>query len=294
MDSVKLKQFVALAETLHFGEASRRCHVSPSTLSRCITQLEQELHITLFNRDNRTVTITEAGKQLLTFAKDSLMHWQALKQSFAATRDQLKGALSFYCSVTASYSFLYEVLKDFRRQHPLVEIRLHTGDPAQAIERVTSGQEDISIAARQDLMPKEVQFKRMTFSPLVLIQPAELAETFPSSRKDPSYWHTVPFILSERGVARERIDAWFKKSKISPNIYAQVAGHEAIVSMVSLGFGVGLIPQIVLENSPLANKVKPVAEQPSFRPYEVGLCVLEKRLKNPLVKAFWEQAPTHS
>ena len=282
---------MALANTLHFGRASELCHVSPSTLSRNILQLELELNTSLFNRDNRSVEITEEGKRLLSFANDTLLQWQTLKQNFMASANALKGALSFYCSVTASYSFLYDVLKDFRHMHPLVEIKLHTGDPALAIERVVSGQEDISIAARQDVMPQSVQFKRMTFSPLVLIQPINAAQTLHPNREHPNFWREVPFILSERGVARERLESWFRRQRISPNIYAQVAGHEAIVSMVSLGFGVGLIPKIVLDNSPLANQVTPVPKQPAFKPYEVGLCVLEKKLKSPLVKAFWEQVP---
>lgn len=85
------------------------------------------------------------------------------------------------------------------------------------------------------------------------------------------------------------MDNWFRNQSITPNIYAQVAGHEAIVSMVSLGFGVGLIPQIVLDNSPLKSNVRTLAMHPPLKDYEVGLCVLSRRLKNPLIHAFWEQ-----
>ena len=53
-------------------------------------------------------------------------------------------------------------------------------------------------------------------------------------------------ILQEKGIARQRLDAWFQANGRHPQIYAQVAGNEAIVSMVSLGFGVGVVPEIVL------------------------------------------------
>ena len=46
-------------------------------------------------------------------------------------------------------------------------------------------------------------------------------------------------IVSEHGLARKRIDAWIKKKRIQPNIYAQVAGNEVILSMVGLGCGIG-------------------------------------------------------
>lgn len=287
MDIQKLRMFITLADTLHFHQAAHLCHVSPSTLSRCIQQLEEELSGRLFERDNRTVSITHQGEHFLTFARETLQRWETLQDQMQEHSQQLRGSLSLYCSVTASYSFLYDMLRDFRRQQPLIEITLHTGDPALAIERVLAGHEDIAIAAKLDHMPPEVSFKRITCSPLVLIQP--LSDEWLTNADTDQHWGSIPYILSERGVARARLDQWFSEKHITPNIYAQVAGHEAIVSMVSLGFGVGLVPKIVLDNSPLANKVKAAPVQPQLEPYDVGLCVSNRRLKSPIVKAFWEQ-----
>ena len=68
-----------------------------------------------------------------------------------------------------------------------------------------------------------------------------------------------------------------------------VKGNEAIVSMVSLGFGVGVLPKIVVDNSPLAERVEPFMIQPDLGPYSMGICVMEKRLKSPILNAFWAQ-----
>ena len=73
------------------------------------------------------------------------------------------------------------------------------------------------------------------------------------------------------------MDEWFEERSLAPTIYAQVAGNEAIVSMVSLGFGVGVVPRIVLDNSPLANKVQVLDVQPELEPYEVGPCLPWRR-----------------
>lgn len=94
-------------------------------------------------------------------------------------------------------------------------------------------------------------------------------------------------ILPERGVGRSRVNAWFRALGVAPNVYAQVAGNEAIVSMVSLGFGIGVVPRIVLDNSPLAATVRVLDVQPDLAPYEVGLFALERRLSSPLIRAFW-------
>jgi len=93
--------------------------------------------------------------------------------------------------------------------------------------------------------------------------------------------------LSERGVSRTRVDEGLRHRDIAPRIYAQVTGNEAIVSMVSLGFGIGVVPKIVLDNSPLKDRIRVLDVKPELEPYDIGLFTLKKNLKNPLVDAFW-------
>ena len=73
-----------------------------------------------------------------------------------------------------------------------------------------------------------------------------------------------------------------------PNIYAQVSGNESIPAMVGPGFGVGIVPELVLEKKILAGDIQVLDVQPAIEPYSAGICVQKRRLKNPLVKAFWE------
>ena len=283
MDITKLRLFCALASSLHFGRAAASCHVSPSTLSRNIKQLEDNLGVVLFTRDNRSVTLTHEGEQFLGFAREVIQQWETYQESLLTQAEQLRGQLSIYCSVTASYSFLYEILTAFRVKHPGIAIKLHTGDPAQSIDRILSGQEDIAIAAKPDKLPAGISFKPINSSPLIFIT-ANQAEDWQGQA-----WADIPVIIPEEGLARERLDTWFKSQNIKPNIYAEVKGNEAIVSMVSLGFGVGVVPQIVVDNSPLAQRVTRFNPQPNLGPYDTGICVMEKRLKSPIVEAFWSQ-----
>ncbi|MEH6825114.1 MAG: HTH-type transcriptional activator IlvY [Motiliproteus sp.] len=288
MDNRSLHQFLTLAETLHFGRASELAHVSPSTLSRAIKQLEQKVGADLFQRDNRHVSLTREGVLFLDYAREALAQWELLQNQLSSNRDALQGEISIYCSVTASYSFLYDLLSAFRRDHPKIEIKLHTGDPESAIGRVQSGAEELTIAARPDTLPGGLAFKHIATSALVFIAPVSANGVeplaIPASNQD---WTDTPMILSESGLARKRVNHWFKQKRIKPKIYAQVAGHEAIVSMVCLGFGVGVVPRIVLDNSPLAQQVRILAVKPELEAYQVGLFALEKTLKNPLIHAFW-------
>ncbi|WP_428035191.1 HTH-type transcriptional activator IlvY [Amphritea sp.] len=288
MDTRSLKFFISLCDTLHFGRASEACHISPSALTRSIKQLEDTLGVQLFDRDNRTVSLTREGKRFQEYAREALIEWDVIRNALLQGAQELQGEISVYCSVTASYSFLYEILSNFRRQYPKIEIKLHTGDPESAIQRVLSGTDDITIAARPDSFNASLAFKHIATSPLVFIAPQQDIQLDSILSGTPD-WSAVPMILSEEGVSRKRIDQWFKARQSKPLIYAQVAGNEAIVSMVSLGFGVGVVPRIVLDNSPLAERVRILDIEPELKAYDVGLFALKKKLQSPLIDAFWSQ-----
>lgn len=280
MDNRSLRIFLHLCDTLHFGRTSQAMHLSPSSLTRQIQQLEASMGASLFERDNRSVKLTKEGKLFQGYAKESLGLWQGFKQSLMEETKELQGDISIYCSVTASYSFLYSILSQFRITHPKIGITLHTGDPENAILHILNNEDDIAIAACPDKLPNKLDFKRISTSQLIMIAP--LSET----QKDA--WKRTPLILSEKGLVRKRVDMWFQGKNIKPTIYAQVSGNEAIVSMVSLGFGIGVVPKIVLDNSPLSKKVKTLAHAPLLEPIDVGLCVQKKRLQNPIIRALWD------
>ncbi|MCO6060190.1 HTH-type transcriptional activator IlvY [Pseudomonas sp. MOB-449] len=291
MDSHSLKLFLSLADNLHFGKTSREQHVSPSALSRSIKQLEDELGAPLFVRDSRSVQLTREGQQFRGYASEVMSGWHAIRQRLMQDQLDLHGELSLYCSVTASYSFLYDILSSFRQDYPRIEMKLHTGDPAKAVERVQQGQEDLAIGARPDNLPAGVDFQSITRSELRFIGPQSPQLLTEEQLKQPTAqsWKDVPLILSEEGLARTRTDRWLKSHGIKPRIYAQVSGNEAIVSMVSLGFGIGVVPQIVLDNSPLTARIRIYDIQPPLAAYDIGLFALEKRLKDPLIAAFWNR-----
>lgn len=228
--------------------------------------------------------LTEEGIKFRGYAREALNQWESISLHLLTEAKELKGEISVYCSVTASYSFLYDILSQFRSKYPGIEIKLHTGDPEPAIEHILQGQEDISVAARPDKLPAGLTFHSIGLSPLVFICPSDGLQRRPETAEE---WTETPMILPEKGLSRERVNNWFSTKNIKPRIYAQVAGNEAIVSMVSLGFGIGVVPKIVLDNSPLVNKAEVMDVTPWLPAYDVGLCVLDKKLQNPLIHAFW-------
>jgi LysR family positive regulator for ilvC len=287
MEYKDLEVFIQLAEHQHLGVVSQLVHCSPSTLSRRLKRMEESIGCNLFNRQGTRLHLTDEGDQFRQHAEQVLGLWHQLKISMQRQASELQGQLSIYCSVTASYSFLPELLSRFRSQYPLVDIRLKTGDAAESISHVQSGDVDMVIAARPDQLAANLTFKTITPASLLFIAPVS-NQAIPELLEEDIRWDKVPLVLSQTGLARTRVDRWFKQRRLKQNIYGQVSGNEAIVSMVSLGCGVGVVPDLVLKNSPLMSKVRILEVQPELESFAVGLCAQSKRLHEPLISALWQ------
>jgi len=288
MDQKSLKMFAHLSQTLHFGKTAQAFHMSPSTLSRAIQRIEQSVGNELLLRDNRSVVLTEAGIKFQQYALRQIEQWQTFRQSLNKSQQFLTGKLSIYCSVTAAYSHLPPLLERFRQQHPHVEIMLTTGDASDALEQVQNKAVDFAIAANPESLPRSVYFQHLATIPLAVIAPTINCKVQQQLQADVLSWADIPIILPEHGPARKRFDFWYrKKQQGKANIYATVSGHEALVSMVALGCGVGIVPQVVVENSPVRDKVKYLHNVGEIAPFDLGICCLNQNKQQALMQAFF-------
>ncbi|MFC4655327.1 MULTISPECIES: HTH-type transcriptional activator IlvY [Rheinheimera] len=290
MDIRTAQLFLHLASSLNFARTSEQMYVSPSTLSRTIQRLEQELNVELFIRDNRSVRLTAAGIRLQGFVKSYLEQWHQLQLDLNQNSANLTGEIRLFCTVTASFSHLPAILDKFRLVCPLAEIKLITGDAGQALDKVKQDEADIALAVYPEHLPMNMAFRSIAKVQLQLIAPVIPCKANDLLSQNPVPWDQVPLILPEHGPLRDRFEHWRKPRGIEPKIVAKVEGHEAMVSMVALGTGVALAPSIVALQSPAKDRVRFISQQNEFEPFDLGLCVLSKRLHEPLLRAFWQVA----
>lgn len=283
-----LKIFKHLSGTLHFGRSSRACHVTPSALTRIIQRLEDDLGEQLFLRDNRTVRLTIAGETFRSYADDVLQRYEKLKGDLSRER-VLRGEISLYCSVTAAYSILPDIFQKFRSVYPEVNINLQTGDAALALTKLQNREVDITVAALPEVLPQRVEFLKLLETPLVFISPSAFPEIIQYQQQEIN-WQKTPIITADFGLSREWTDRWFYEKDITPNVYAQVAGNEAIIAMVALGCGVGVVPELVLEKSPLKDQIRILPVTPELESFSIGICTMKKTMQVPQVGAFWDVA----
>lgn len=285
MNIRELQLFKHLATTLHFGRTSVDCHITASGLTRTIQRLENEVGEALFYRNNRSVSLTQAGLFFKDYCEETINRWSVL-QNRLQSDTTLRGQLTLYCSVTAIFSVLPQILNQFRKTHPQVKIRVQTGDAAKALPKLQTREADIAVAALPDNQPEDIDFIALLQTPLVFILPKAYPEII-SYSQGAINWEQTPIILPSEGLSRTRGERWFAEKGIRPQIYAQVSGNEAIIAMVGMGCGIGIVPLLVLEKSNLQSEVEVVELTPRLTPFTVGVCTLGKNKNNPVVQSFW-------
>ena len=290
MDTRALAIFLSVADTLSFSRSAESLYMSVSAVSRTVSRIEDEVGQVLFQRDRRNVALTQAGNEFREFARRTLADWQQIQRNMDS-EGTLAGEVSLYCSVTASHTLLAPILAAFRIAYPSVDIMMHTGDQADGVSRVLAGQDELAVTIRPLQVPGRMAFLPLVDSPLQFCMPAldcavrdKVLAGLDAGALD---WEAIPLIVPERGTTKDLLDDWLREEGIRPRIYAQVAGHEAIVAMVSLGLGVGIAPQLVIESGGPGQGVDLVPAVTALPTLSVGLAALRHRLDSPLVSALW-------
>lgn len=293
MNIKDLQVFLHLSQSLHFGHTAAALHTSPSTLSRIIQRLEDEFDQRFFERDNRSVRLTKAGYRFVEFAENTVSQWQLLRDEFDANSHQLVGEISIYCTVTAAHLYLPAMVERFRQLHSRVEINIETGDVAAAYQKVSDKMVDFAFAVAPEKIADKFCFQHLHQIPFKLIAPKQLTGFSQWLKKEPIAWNKLPFVMPESGPAALHLKQWLQQMGVAPQIYAQVSGHEAIVSMTALGCGVSAVPLPVLENSPVKDKVEVIPVEFTPKPFELGMLCLQKRLESPVINEFWKVVLTY-
>jgi LysR family positive regulator for ilvC len=272
----ELELFLHLARTLNYGRTSLECHVSAATLTRTIQRLEARVGVQLLDRGPRGVVLTAEGRRFTTYAEQALELW-ADYRSGSAEPTGLSGELRIFATVTACQTLLPDLLAPLRAQHPQIRLDIRTGDAAAALARLDEGEVDAAVAGVPKRLPQTLVAQTVAVTDLMLVK----------SRNSTS--EDGPYVVPARGLVRENAFRWFRRNGVKPAIAAEPDGHEALLALVALGVGVGVVPRLVLESSAVRDQL---VELPAdLEPLTIGLCARRADLHRPLVAALWGLRP---
>jgi LysR family positive regulator for ilvC len=286
MDLKELKAFLHLCQSKHFATTAEAMYLSPSTLSRLVQRLEVEIGEPLFIRDNRRVELTQAGIKTREFAASTITEWHNLQQDLKQKSEQLNGSLRIFCTVTAAYEFLPPLIEKFSALHPSVDLKIITGNASKALQSIDNNEVDVAIASLNDVHSSKYFFQSLAEVSLKIIGPNDNSELSLLCQNPQVNWNELPVVMPESGPIRHKFEKWLKSMSIKPNIYASVAGHEALVSMAALGCGITIAPQLVIDASPVKNKILILKPNINPEPFNLGICCQSSKKADPIVSAF--------
>ena len=242
MELRNLRAFVAVAEELHFGRAAVRLHIAQPALSRQIRRLEDELEVTLLERTRHRVRVTEVGRRFLDATRRVLGAVDdAVRIAQRAQRGEVgRLAIGF---VGASV-LLPDVLRDFRARHPDVDLAMQQMTSGRQIEALLNRQLDVGLL-RPPVGVPGLTVEVVVSEPLVvaLFQGHPLASR---ARVPLKALASSPFVLFPRDQGQGLYDVVVDVCQTAgfvPRIVQHAIEMQTIVSLVSGGLGVSLLPQ---------------------------------------------------
>ena len=246
IDIQKIETFLATAENLSISETARQLHLSQPAVSHQIKSLEQELNVTLFNRSNTGLQLTEAGRLMLPWARRLLHDTNDLKEMMSSLQGDIVGELRIACSTTAGKYILPQLAARFCQQYPGIKVRILACGPEQTALDLLDGEAHIGVVSSEidNASLESQEFFRDTITLVVPanhrwamrkeIEPSEIMEEKVIMREDTSGTRRVVLTeLAKHDISLDDLD-----------VFLELGNAEAIVRTVAAGYGISFVSSL--------------------------------------------------
>lgn len=283
----QIRYFIAIAETGSVSAAAQAVHISQSTLTTAIKQLEEELSTALFSRHAKGMELTHQGHQFLRQAHLVLASVENAKRSLQQTTDEISGELNIgVTSLVAGY-YLADLLARFQRIYHRVNLRVIEDERAYIEHLLVSGELDVGVLVLSNLEYRSaLNTEVLTYSHYRLWLPPEhdLLELDSIAFKE---LMNEPLILLNVDEMEERIRNLWAGAASKPVIGMRSSSVEAVRSLVSAGMGLALMPDMTyrpwsVEGDRIeARRILEISET-----LDIGLAWRRGGARNPLIDHF--------
>ncbi|MBM2655711.1 MULTISPECIES: LysR family transcriptional regulator [Burkholderia] len=243
------RYFVTVADERHFGRAAERLSMTQPPLSQAIRALEEALGVALFARTKRSVALTAVGAALLPDVRRLLASADALPPLARRLARGEAGSLSLAFVSTADYGLLPSLLRAFGARYPHVRLQLAEATSDVQIDELVAGRIDAGLVI-PPVPPRHaagLSYLPVVREPLVVAMPAAAAPGVPED--EPVHLaelSALPLVIFPRRLAPgfyDIITGCYGAAGETPRIGQEAIQMQTIVSLVSAGMGVALVPQ---------------------------------------------------
>jgi DNA-binding transcriptional LysR family regulator len=244
MEFRHLRYFLVLAEELHFGRAARRLAISQPPLSTNIQQLEASVGARLFTRNSKAVQLTDAGRAFVPQARALLEQAQQAARHARDVAEGLAGSLQVGFVGTMLYRGLPALLQRFQAQHPKLRLTLRELSSSDQLIELAHERLDVGFV-HTTRVPPGLSKILVASQPFVACLPA--GHALARKRSLPlAALKGEPFACVSKTVSadyHERIVGMCQDAGFDPEIRYELRHWLSVVSLVSQGLGVALVPQ---------------------------------------------------
>ena len=247
MELRHLRYFVAVAEELHFGRAAVRLNISQPPLSQQIQALEQMLAVRLFERTNRRVALTEAGRVFLDEARAILLRAEAAVQlARRAQRGEL-GELKVGFTASAPFtSIMPRSILAFRQAYPDVQLSLLEMSSGEVVDALLEQRIQVGVLRPFEL-PDSIESVELFRDPLVAVLPAEHPLAAGSEEGlSLAALADEPFVFFPRSYTtglHDQLHELSRQAGFTPRITQEANETMTIIGLVGAGMGVSMLPE---------------------------------------------------
>lgn len=283
MNIFQISCFLAVAEYLNFAQAAQSLHVTHPAVSQQIQSLEKELNVKLFRRTTRTVRLTEEGKAFLRDAQQIVALSERAKKRFGNAMDGNIETLTIGCYNFPCMFLLSDALEVLRSIRPELHPRLQT-IPFQHIYRMLEEEDlDAVVGFRESAKMKiKAQYKEITEVPLVCLCSCKhpLVGRSEVSLEELRNEKLVLLVPAKATISIAQMQGRLMGER-PPSEFYFCESAEAITVLVTAGYGVSVLPDSLVPDSPLIAKI-PLKDT---APMSFGIYYKTVQ-DNPALKAF--------
>ena len=248
MELRHLRYFTTLAEELHFGRAAARLFIAQPGLSRQIRQLEEELEVRLFDRNNRKVALTAAGQYFLEQSTQILGDLEVSVANLRQIADGMRGQLRIGYIGSAMQRTIPELLLAVKEAYPDIRFSLREMDNPQQLEALRSREIDLGFV-RVERVPPPLKTKAVFEDTFSLVLPKghpTTAENFAGL----STLKASSFILFESTYSKsyyEKVLQLFDDAGFVPTVSHSTVNASSIYRLVANGMGLSIVPTVLCD-----------------------------------------------
>lgn len=243
MELRHLLYFQAVAEELHFRKAAEKLFISQPPLSRQIRELEDELSVSLFERNNKRVALTEAGKYFKIEVDEIFAKIAACKHRLKEIEGSVTGQLRIGYISSVNQQQLISVLKEIKDSFPYVKTRLYELPTIKQVKALEEDKLDVGIM-RAPIKSDKLEVRTLFNESFVFV--------FPQGEIDHMDTNSIhrhlasrPFIFFNKDYAPEyfyKLEEICQRLGFYPDITHEVNNVHSIMQLVEKGLGVSIVP----------------------------------------------------